>query len=88
MTEEPITIGELSRTVASLEKRMDVGFDQVNKRLDALQFVGREAYTIENAQVNKRLDAIEERGRWWGRSMVAVVLLPVLSSFLTLMVVR
>ena len=76
--EERVTLGELSRSLAGLERRMDQRFDTINRRLDALQYVGKEAYEVQVAQMQQRLEALEESRRWTVRTLVAAFLYPLL----------
>ena len=80
--EEPVTLGELSRSLAGLERRIEARFDHVNQRLDSLQYVSREAYQIEVEQIKERLDGLEESRRWMVRSLAGSFLFPLALAIL------
>lgn len=74
--QDAVTLGELSRRLAAHERRMDQRFDTVNRRLDALQYVGKETYELQVSQMNQRVEALEEARRWTVRTLVAAFLYP------------
>lgn len=78
MPAEDITLGELSRGIVALEKRLGEQFASVNRRLDNLQFVSRDVHDEQLRQVNQRLDDLEESKKWTGRAFVAAFIYPLL----------
>lgn len=76
--DDDVTIGELSRRLTDLNARIIDGFNHVNNRLDTLQFVSRETYTIQMGNVIDRVNALEEAKRWTIRTFVAAFIFPVL----------
>lgn len=75
---EEVTIGELSRTIARMDLRVATQFEAVNRRLDSLQFVHRETYSVQMAALVDRLEALEEAKRWTVRTFVASFTFPIL----------
>jgi Mg-chelatase subunit ChlI len=73
-----ITIGELSRTIAAMDGRLTSQLQEVNRRLDGLQFVHRETYEAQREAFSTRLATIEEKDTWRGRALVVSFLFPVL----------
>lgn len=84
---EDVTLGEISRGLASLEGRMSEKFAQVNRRLDNLQFVGRDVYDVQVRQLIDRIEDLEDARRWTARTLVASFLYPVLVAAVVALVV-
>jgi len=78
MPESDVTIGELSRRMGDLNTRMGDGFNAVNRRLDALQFVPRDEYRVQLASYERRLSELEETKKWGARAIIASFIFPVL----------
>ena len=76
--ESDITLGELARSMAQMERRLDARFVEINGRFDKLQFVSREVYDVQIRQLQERIDALEESKKWTVRTFVAAFLFPVL----------
>lgn len=76
--EEPVTLGELSRSLAGLERRIETRFDHVNQRLDSLQYVSKGEHELQIGQLRERLDELEESRRWTVRTLVAAFVYPLL----------
>lgn len=78
MPDSDITIGELSRTIVAMDARINAQFAAVNHRLDGLQFVHRETFTVEMEALKDRVHELEEAKRWTARTFVAAFLFPIL----------
>ena len=87
MVDEPISLGELSRNLRSLERRISEQFGQINLRLDNLHFVPRDLYEIQVKQINDRVEELEESRRWQVRTTVAAFLYPLLVGIIIALVV-
>lgn len=87
MSEPEVTLGELSRVIGSLEIRINDQFGSINRRLDNLQFVSRDVYTVEVGTLVKRIEALEEAKKWTFRTFVGAFLFPVLVALVVAMVV-
>lgn len=87
MQEGEVTLGELSRSLASLEGRLYQMFGDVNRRLDNLQFVTRDVYDLQVKQLNERIVELEEARRWTTRTLVVSFLFPLLVAALVATVV-
>lgn len=85
--EENVTLGELSRALGALERRMEQGFEHINHRFDRMQFVPREVYEVQARQLIERLDALEEAKKWTVRTLVASFAFPMLVAVLVAVVV-
>lgn len=83
---DDVTLGEVARRLTALEGGISRQFDTVNRRLDNLQFVSHEIYTVEMKLVTDRLRQLEEDKQWTRRTIVGAFLFPVLVA-LTVMVV-
>ena len=58
---DDVTIGELARRMSSLERRMDDGFQNVNRSLAALQFVHIDRYEADQRSLVRQVEAIDAR---------------------------
>jgi hypothetical protein len=89
MPDGDITIGELSRTISGMEKRINDRFDAINRRFDGLEFVHRETYTVQMGMVIDRVEALEESKRWLLRMLAGAFFVAFLAPVLVAwMVVR
>lgn len=77
MPESDITVGELGRSMNQMERRLDQRFEEINRRLDNLQFVPREVYETQSRQMKEQIDELLEAKRWTVRTFVAAFLFPV-----------
>lgn len=82
-----VTLGELARSIASLEGRIDKQFGAVHHRLDNLTFVPREVYEVERKQLLARIVELEEAKKWTNRTIVVSLLLPCLVALVVALVV-
>ncbi len=86
---ESVTLGELSRSLAGLERRMDAGFGAIGRRLDNLEFVPRGEHNLQVKELSDRVKDLEESKKWTSRTLIAAFLYPVLvAAVVALMVTR
>ena len=76
--ENDITVGELSRNMLGMERRLDQRFEEVNRRLDNLQFVPRDVYEMQIRQLKEQVEELLEAKRWTVRTFVAAFMFPVM----------
>jgi hypothetical protein len=76
--ESDVTLGELARSMAQMERRLDARFVEINGRFAQLQFVSREVYDVTVKQLVDRIDALEEAKKWTVRTFVAAFVFPVM----------
>lgn len=86
-TDSEVTLGELSRSLASLEGRLHQMFGDVNRRLDNLQFVTRDVYDLQVKQLNERIGELEDARRWTTQTLVVSFLFPLIVAALIATVV-
>lgn len=71
-TDDELTIGELGRSIARIEKQQKEDRSHVDERFDRLQgdmrssvaalaFVSKDTYTGDKAAVDRRLDGVDKR---------------------------
>ena len=77
MPESDITLGELARNMANMERRLDQRFQETNNRIDRLQFVPRDVYEMQVRQLKEQVDELLEAKRWTIRTFVAAFLFSV-----------
>ena len=78
MPESDITLGELSRNMSQMERRLDARFVEINSRFDKLQFVSREVYEVQIKQLREQVEELVEAKKWTIRTFVAAFVFPVL----------
>lgn len=83
----PVTLGEVARALEGLESRMNLGFEQMNRRLDSLQYVPRGEYEIQINTLQSDIRELADSRRWFGRTMVAAFLFPLLIAVIVALVV-
>jgi hypothetical protein len=76
--DDPVTLGELSRRLDSMERRFDTQFGKLGQSIDALQFVHLEQYRAERDSDRRRLDDLEDSHRWVVRAVVVSILFPLI----------
>jgi len=84
---DDVTLGEIFRGLGSLEGRMNEKFNQVNRRLDTLEFVPRGEHTLQVKELGDRITDLEDSKKWITRSLVAAFLFPTLVAIVVAMVV-
>jgi hypothetical protein len=84
---DDVTMGELSRGLASLERRMNEQFTLMNRRLDTMQFVPRGEHDLQVKELTDRLSVLEDNKKWMSRTLVASFLYPVLVAAVVALVV-
>lgn len=88
MSPEPdVTLGELSRSIASMEKRMGEGFSAVNQRLDTLQYVPRAEHDLALRGIREDVKSLEDKWTWMTRALVASFLFPLAVAVVVALVV-
>ncbi len=84
-----VTIGELYRYLQAMEKRVNDQFISVGARFDKLQFVNKETYNVQFTSLEERVNILEEAKTWFGRTLVAAFVFPILvAAIVTLLVTR
>lgn len=84
---EDVTLGEISRGLVALEGRMNEKFNQVNRRLDTMEFVPRGEHNLEVNELKARIGVLEDHRKWMSRTLVASFLYPVLVAAVAALVV-
>jgi hypothetical protein len=84
---EDVTLGEIARGLASLETRMNEKFNQVNRRLDTMEFVPRGEHNLQVKELSDRVGALEDNRKWMSRTLVASFLYPVAVAAVVALVV-
>lgn len=84
---EDVTLGEISRGLVALEGRMNDKFNQINHRLDTMEFVPRGEHNLQIKELSDRLADLEENQKWNRRTLVAAFLYPVLVAAVVALVV-
>ncbi len=84
---EDVTLGEIARGLTSLESRMNEKFNQVNRRLDTMEFVPRGEPNLQTKELSDRIAVLEDNKKWMARTLVASFLYPVLVAAVVAMVV-
>lgn len=88
MSPEPdVTLGELSRSIIGMEKRMSDGFAAVNQRLDSLQYVPRTEHDLALNGIREDVRSLEEKWTWMTRALVASFLFPLAVAVVVAVVV-
>jgi hypothetical protein len=87
MPDGEITLGEVNRSLISLEQRINLQFSSINKRLDSLQFVPRGEYEIQIRNLKDEVDELQESKKWLVRSLVISFLFPLLIAVVVATVV-
>lgn len=87
MPDNEVTLGELARSLSSLETRMNGRFDAVNQRLDGLQFVHRETYTVQMGAVIDDIKELQEGRKWFNRLLATAFLVAFVAPVLVALVV-
>jgi hypothetical protein len=85
--ESDITLGELARNMAQMERRLDARFVGLDARFDKLQFVSREVYEVQIKQLVDEVEALKEAKKWTVRTFVAAFMFPVLVAATVALVV-
>lgn len=84
---EDVTLGEIARGLTSLEGRMNEKFNQVNRRLDTMEFVPRGEHNLQMRELADRIHVLEDNKKWISRTLVASFLYPVLVAVVVALVV-
>lgn len=84
---EDVTLGEIARGLVSLEARMGEKFNQVNRRLDTMEFVPRGEYAVQIQHLMEEIKDLQDAKRWTARTLVASFLYPVLVAAVVALVV-
>jgi hypothetical protein len=87
MPDGEVTIGELSRTIAAMDGRINAQFNAINRRFDNLEFVHRDTYTAQMGALIDRVHTLEESKTWLTRTLVAAFIVAFISPLLVGLVV-
>lgn len=94
MPDGDITLGEVSRSLISLETRINGQFSEVkgqvrelNRRFDNLQFVNRETYDVQISALTERVGDLEERNKWLTRTLATAFLVALAAPIIVALVV-
>lgn len=77
MPESEVTLGELSRNIATMRDEMNGKFIEVNRRLDSLEFVPRREFEAVIAALVEDVKELKDDKTWTRRALVASLLLPI-----------
>lgn len=84
---DDVTLGEISRGLTSLEGRMNVKFNDLNHRLDTMEFVPRGEHALVVDELKSRISVLEDGKKWISRTLVASFLYPLLLAVVVTLVV-
>lgn len=84
----PVTIGELARRMTGIERRMDLGFEHVQRSIEKLQYVHVDRYDAERSAITERLATIEATARWLSRAVSGALITAVIGAIVTILVAR
>lgn len=87
MPDGEVTLGELARSLAAMESRVNEKFTTVNQRLDNLQFVPRREFEIQIKALGEDVRELRESKQWMQRTLVASFLFPVAVAVVIALVV-
>lgn len=78
-----MTVAEVARMVTRMEAQMERRFNDLDYRMNSLQFVPKEVYDAKHKVLEDRVAQLEERARWLIRSFTLYLLFPILAAILT-----
>jgi hypothetical protein len=84
----PVTTGELARRMTGLERRMDMGFEHVQRSIETLRYVHIDRYDAERSAITERLATIEATARWLSRAVSGAVIAAVITAIVSVLVAR
>lgn len=87
MTENNVTIDELSRRLAEMRVDMREGFLAVSRRLDTLQYVSQDVYRSEMAAMAHRLTVQEDESVRTRRGVIFSFMYPTILTILNVLLV-
>jgi hypothetical protein len=86
---DDVTLGEIARNLAALRTDMGDRFQQVNQRLDSLEYVPRGEYQLKVEQLSDDIKELQGSKQWMSRALVTALVLPALvAAFVGLVFVR
>lgn len=85
--DEP-TLGEVSRRLDALERRIDNGFANVGHQLESLQFVHRDLYETNQKAIWKAIDALAGKFAWQAKTIGGVLITSAITAFIVLISTR
>ena len=87
VAEDDVTLGELSRNITAMRGDFDRRFMEMNSRLDNLQFVSRDTYSVQMQSVTDRIEDLEDARKWVARTVGAAFLVAFLAPIFVALVV-
>lgn len=85
---DEVTLGELARRIEAMERRIDVRFSVIDRRLESLQFITADRYNAEQIAVHAEIAEIKDKIKWVSRTIGGVLITLVSSAVLTLLAAR
>lgn len=83
-----VTIGELARRMTGIERRMDQGFDHLQRSIESLRYVHTDRYDAERDAITARLAAMEASNRWLSRAVSGALITALITAVVTVLVAR
>lgn len=78
MSVDDMTLGELSRRLDAMERRLEAEFSKIGRSIESLNFVHIEQYRAERDALRSDVADIRDNLKWIVRSVVAALLFPLL----------
>ncbi len=88
MPDDPVTLGEVQRSLAEFRKTVNDRFDSIDRRLDAQTYVRTDVYDRDLKAIVERQQTLAESLQWFRRTVFAAVIVVVVPLAIAAMSLR